>query len=196
MAAAFVILLACAFGLPLPGTLFLLALGSSVEQGDLDLREVLLLATGAAILGDQVGYLTGRVAGRRAIDAFIRRFERGDVIRRAEAFTGRWGAPGIFFSRWLITALGPWVNLSSGITAYSWPKFLIWDILGEAVWVTAYVSLGRLFHDRIEDLAELIGSIGWLLLALIILVVSGWELVRQLRHAAERANPREAASDD
>lgn len=196
MAAAFVILLACAFGLPLPGTLFLLALGSFVEQGDLDLREVLLLATGAAILGDQLGYLTGRVAGRRAVDALIRRFERGDVIHRAEAFTGRWGAPGIFFSRWLVTALGPWVNLSSGLAAYSWPRFLVWDILGETVWVTAYVSLGRLFHNRIEDLADLIASIGWLLLALIILVASGWELVRQLRRAAERTNARDAAHDE
>lgn len=111
-----------------------------------------------------IGYLTGRLAGRRAgrraVDAFARRFERADAIRRAEAFSARWGAPGIFFTRWLVTALGPWINLSSGVAAYSWPKFLVWDILGESIWVLAYVSLGRLFHDRIQDLADLLTSIG------------------------------------
>ena len=170
----------------------MLALGSFVEQGDLELRDVLLLSLAAVTLGDQIGYLTGRLAGRRAVDAFARRFERADAIRRAEAFSARWGAPGIFFTRWLVTALGPWINLSSGVAAYSWPKFLVWDILGESIWVLAYVSLGRLFHDRIQDLADLLTSIGWLLLALVILVASGWELTRQLRRAAERARAAEA----
>ncbi len=166
----------------MPGTLFLLAMGSFVREGDVELRDVLLLSLTAVVLGDQLGYLIGRIAGRRAVNAFSRRFEGGNAIRRAEAFTTRWGAPGIFFSRWLVTALGPWVNLSSGVTEYTWPRFLFWDILGEMVWVGLYVGLGMLFSDRVQELADLLGSVGWLLLALIVVGFTGWELVRHLHH--------------
>ncbi|MSQ31113.1 MAG: hypothetical protein EXR64_03680 [Dehalococcoidia bacterium] len=74
-------------------------LGSLVAQGDMDLWPVLLLATGAAILGDHVGYIIGRLGGRRAVDAIAHRSGGGRVMHRAEAFIVRWGAPGIFFSR-------------------------------------------------------------------------------------------------
>ncbi|MGE3855445.1 MAG: DedA family protein [Dehalococcoidia bacterium] len=171
----------------MPGTFFLLALGSLVSQGDADMVEVVAIAAAAAILGDQVGYAIGRVGGRPLVDGIVRRTGRAGAMRRAEAFTERWGAPGVFFTRWLVTALGPWVNLSSGLAGFSYPKFLFWDVLGEVVWVAAYVTLGRLFSDRIQDLADLVGSVGWLLLALIVAAASGYALVREFRRAAARA---------
>ena len=83
--AAFAVLLIAALGVPVPGTLFLLALGSFVQQGEADMREVLVLSIAAAILGDQLGYLIGRIAGRRGINAFTRRWNGGDAIRRLTA---------------------------------------------------------------------------------------------------------------
>lgn len=153
----------------------------------MELWQVLVTATSAAILGDQVGYFAGRSGGRPMADAIARRSGRPDALQRAEAFSARWGAPSIFFSRWLITALGPWVNLSSGVARYPYPRFLFWDVLGEAVWVAVYVSLGRLFHDRVQYLAEIVGSLGWLLLALVIAGASGYALRREFRRAAGHA---------
>jgi len=185
--AAFAILLFAAIGAPLPGTLFLLALGSFIAQGDMGLWEVLAVASGAAILGDHIGYALGRIGGRPLVDTIVRRTGRAVAMAKAEAFSARWGAPGIFFTRWLVTALGPWVNLSSGVAGYPWPKFVFWDVLGEVVWVGAYVTLGRLFNDRVQDLAELLGNLGWLLLALVVAAASGYALVREFRRAAARA---------
>jgi membrane-associated protein len=153
----------------------------------MELWEVLAIATGAAILGDHVGYILGRVGGRPLVDAIVRRTGRAVVMAKAEAFGAKWGAPSIFFTRWLVTALGPWVNLSSGLSGYPWPKFLFWDVLGEVVWVAAYVSLGRLFADRVQDLADIVGNLGWLLLALVIAAASGYALLREFRRAAARA---------
>lgn len=152
--------------------------------------EVVAIASGAAVLGDQVGYFLGRLGGRPLVDGIVRRTGQAGALRRAEAFSARWGAPGVFFTRWLVTALGPWVNLSSGVAGFPYPKFLFWDVLGEVVWVAAYVTLGRVFSDRIQDLADLIGSIGWLLLALIVAAASGYALVREFRRAAARARGR------
>lgn len=179
--AAFVIVVAAAVGAPLPATLLLLALGAFVAADDLDIWPALLVASTAAILGDQIGYAVGRIGGRRAIDAIARRAGRDDAIGRAERFTARWGAPSIFLSRWLVTALGPWVNLSSGVAAYSWPRFLLWDCLGEILWVSAYLSLGYLFHEHVQELNDLLVTIGWLLLAFIIAALSGWQLANRMR---------------
>ena len=184
MAAAFVILFLCAIGAPLPGTLFLLALGSFVTQGDAELWQVLLIALAAVVIGDHVDYGIGRVGGRRAVDSFARRIGQVEAMARAEAFSARWGAPGIFFTRWLVTALGPWVNFSSGVASYPWHRFLFWDVLGEALWVGAYVTLGRLFSDHVQYLAEIIVNLGWSLIALGLAALSGWALMHELTKAA------------
>lgn len=180
--AAFAILVMAAIGAPLPATLFLLVLGSFVAQGDLDFWFILLLTSVAAILGDQIGYGIGRLGGRRVLDALARRPRQAALIRQAEAFAARWGALGIFLSRWLVTALGPWMNITSGAASYPWPKFLLWDLLGEMVWVSTYVTLGRMFSDHIEYLQDLFINIGWLLMALLVAVISGRTLLRRLHH--------------
>ncbi len=159
-----------------------------MAQGDTNLWEVVAVASGAAIIGDHIGYGLGRAGGRPLVDRIVRRTGNAQVMARAEAFSTRWGAPGIFFTRWLVTALGPWVNLSSGVAGYPWHKFLFWDVLGEVVWVGAYVTLGRLFSDQVQDLADILSNLGWLLLALFIAAVSGAALVREFLRAAARRN--------
>jgi membrane protein YqaA with SNARE-associated domain len=57
-------LLIGAVGIPMPATMMLLAAGSFVVQGDLNLWWVLALASVAAILGDNVGYCIGRCGGK------------------------------------------------------------------------------------------------------------------------------------
>lgn len=184
LAAVFVVLVLTSLGAPFPATLLLLALGSFVEQGEVVLWRALALAGGAAIVGDHVGYAIGRFGGRRALDAIARRFGGGAIVQRAEAFTARWGAPGIFFSRWLVGALGPWVNLTSGVAAYPLAKFTFWDVLGELLWVALYVTLGQMFSDRVQYLADLVSNLGWALAALAIAALAGWGLVRHFRQAA------------
>jgi membrane protein DedA with SNARE-associated domain len=37
-------------------------------------------------------------------------------------------------------------------------RFLTWDMLGEAIWVSFYVGLGFLFGSRLSDLVEVVGD--------------------------------------
>ena len=90
------------------------------------------------------------------------------------ALTGRWF--GIrFFVRswltthsWLLTPLGPFVNIASGLTGYSWPRFLLYDLLGEALWVALYVLLGNFFSDRVEELSDTLGDFTWAAVSLLL----------------------------
>jgi membrane-associated protein len=167
----------------LPVTLMLVAAGSFVELGEMKLWEVIVVGSGAAVLGDQIGYALGRWGGHHVLARVKRRRDRALRIEQAAAFAQRWGGAGIFFSRWLVTPLGPWINLTSGMTAYGWVRFLCWDLLGEVLWVSLYVLLGRIFSGRVQALVEILGNLAWVIVGLTAAVLVGWQLLRYLRPA-------------
>jgi membrane protein DedA with SNARE-associated domain len=195
----FVVLAISSAGVPFPITLMLIATGSLVAQGEMGLWPVLIVCSAGAIVGDNIGYGLGRWGGRKLVRRITNRFGGADMIKRAEAFTKRRGGVAIFLSRWLVTPLGPWLNLTSGITGYPWPRFLFWDVLGELLWVVLYVSLGNIFSDRVGALADLLGNLTWVIVGLIAAAILGWKLIQYFRNSGESEQPKvtaEAYSSD
>jgi len=183
----FGVILICSVGIPFPVSLMLVAAGSFVEQGEMKLGQVIAVASVAAVLGDQIVYGLSRWGGRRLINRITRRIGVEANIKRAEALTKRWGAAGIFLSRWLITALGPWVNVASGIAAYPWRGFLLWDVVGEVLWVMLYVGIGYAFSSRVQAIAEILGNLTWVIVGVIVAMILGWQLLRYV-HPKPEAN--------
>jgi membrane protein DedA with SNARE-associated domain len=189
----FGVIVVAAVGVPLPVTLALVAAGSFVQLGEMRLWQVIAVGSSGAILGDQLGFVIGRWGGSR-IENRIRKSKTGAVqIARAQAFAKRWGGLGIFISRWLVTPLGPWLNLTSGMADYPWPRFFIWCALGEILWVVLYVMLGKIFSGSVQALVEVLGDLGWVLVGIVVAAVLLWWLARSLaagedaRTAAKRA---------
>jgi len=178
-------ILICSLGIPFPISLLLVVAGSLVEQGEMKLWQVIAVASFAAILGDQIAYGLARWAGRRLVNRIGRKIGAEKKIKQAENFTKRWGGSGVFVSRWLVTALGPWVNLASGIAAYSWRRFLFWDVLGEVLWVALYVSIGYAFSNRVQAVRDILGNLTWVILGVIATVILGWQLFLRTQPAAK-----------
>jgi membrane protein DedA with SNARE-associated domain len=185
------LLIGC-IGIPMPASLLLLAAGSFTEQGEMSLWPVLALSAAGAILGDNVGYALGRWRGRR-VSGLLSRLVGGDErLKEAESWLRRHEGAAVFFSRWLLTPLGPVVNITSGLTRYSWPRFLLYDVLGEALWVVLYVMLGRFFSDRVQEMGELLGDFVWMIVGLLVVCVLGWKLLQYFRaRAPEEAKAKE-----
>ncbi|HEY0321909.1 MAG TPA: DedA family protein [Pyrinomonadaceae bacterium] len=177
----FVALLIGAIGVPLPGSLMLLAAGSFVEQGDMNFLPVLALSATGVILGDNAGYALGRWGGRRLTRRLSRFFGGEKRFKAAEDWLNRRQGMGIFLSRWLLTPLAPFVNITCGVTGYSWPRFLLYDVLGEALWVALYVLLGRFFSDRVQEMSDLLGDFVWMIVGLLFVLVLGWKLSKYFR---------------
>ena len=93
-----------------------------------------------------------------------------------EAKATAWGGPGIFLTRWLLSPLGPWINLASGTAGYPWHRFLFWDMLGEITGAVVYISLGRFFSDRVMALDGVLGDLTWAIAALLVAIVLGYQL--------------------
>jgi membrane-associated protein len=179
----FAALLIGALGVPLPGSLMLLAAGSFIEQGDMNLWPVLALSAAGAILGDNLGYALGRWGGR-SLSRRMSRFIGGEKrLKEAEQWLNEREGMVIFLSRWLVTPLAPVINITCGITGYSWPRFLLYDVLGEVLWVVLYILLGRLFSDRVQEMSELLGDFVWMIVGLLFVAVLGWKILKYFRSA-------------
>jgi len=179
------------FGIPFPGTLLLIAAGSFVQLGDLNLGWTLLVATTAAVLGDQLGYGIGRLGGHRLAIWLAAKLRMESRLPQAEVTVQKWGGLGIFFSRWLLIAVGPWINFISGISEYSYPRFLFWDILGEAWWVVMFVVIGEVFSDRVQAFYALLGNLVWVIFGLAAAILFGWLLSTTLKNGREKKGKEE-----
>ncbi|HFC04666.1 MAG TPA: DedA family protein [Rhizobiales bacterium] len=154
---------ASCLAVPIPTGFMMLASGAFVASGDLVLWQAVAAAWGGAIVGDQVGFQVGRRGGAPLIARIERQPARAKALGKARKLIARWGGPGVFFTRWLFSPLGPYVNLLGGASNLPRPMFTFWGVTGEAVWVTVYIGLGYSFSDHIDMISELIGdAVGFL----------------------------------
>ena len=181
----FVILAASALGIPMPVKLLMLVVGAFVQQGEIAFGVALAVGSLGAIAGDQAGYFIGRKGGRPAINNITRRFGGVEMVKKAEDYAERWGLAAIFFSRWLVTPVGPWLNLLSGSTNFSWIRFTAVGAVGEVIWVLIYLLLGLYFSDRVEATADLLVNLSWVIAGLAAAMFLGWKIRQFLRNSAE-----------
>lgn len=142
-AALGLILLLGGIGVPLPTGVSTAIAGSLAAQGDLSLVLACAVAVPAAVAGDLVGYGLGRLLG----EEFLQR--RGHWFgysvgrrRRVEALFERWGVLTVLLTRTLASAVSPVVNLAAGASRYGQRNFVVYTVLGRALWISAYLGLG------------------------------------------------------
>lgn len=170
-------LLSC-LALPLPASILMLSAGGFAASGDLVLWQVIGAALAGAVTGDQIGYWGGRVGGA----ALVQRMQATPKMRLALAKMNNMGVMTIFLTRWLFSALGPWINIAAGAARAGWLGFTWAGIAGELVWVGLYTGLGYGFAENIEAASDMLGSVLGLLAAGAVMVALGiwlFALVRQ-----------------
>ena len=176
-----------AVGVPLPISLVLLAAGAFSALGDFNVFILALVASSAAVCGDNLGYFIGRLWGRRLLDwlerAPRRRLFSPRTVARARAYFARGGGWAIFLSRFLASGLGGAINLLAGANPYHYRRFLLADVSGETLGAAIPLGLGSIFGASWEPVGSLKGDVSLLFLATLLVVILSISLVRMLRHA-------------
>ena len=165
--------------IPIPASILMLAAGGFVAAGDLPLVGTVAAAVSGAILGDQLGYRVGRHGGQRAVQWLG---SRAAPVEKARALLERRGSVAVFFSRWLVSALGPYVNVAAGAAGLSWARFTLWGVLGESVWTGLYVGLGYGFTGNLAAASDLAWTILAFAGAAAVAIGLGYWLFTILRH--------------
>jgi membrane protein DedA with SNARE-associated domain len=175
--ALFAIVTIAAVGLPLPVTLLLIVTGSMVAQGAMDAWSAIAIAAAGSVAGDQLGFAIGRWGGALVIQRLKHMLGNPRRLRELDAKTKAWGSAGVFFSRWLVTPLGPWINLASGASRYSWLRFTIWDVVGETFGAVLYIRIGMFFNDRVQEVSAVLGDLTWAIVGILVAAFLGWKLL-------------------
>jgi membrane protein DedA with SNARE-associated domain len=133
-------------GVPAPGeTVLLLASFLAYSQHELELRWIIVVATVAATLGDNLGFAIGYYGGRPLFHRYRSVLHIPEkVIGRGETLFARFGPAAIFFARFIFglrIIAGP----LAGVLRMPWRKFVVYNFLGAVVWVTVISSAGYLF---------------------------------------------------
>jgi membrane-associated protein len=130
----------------LPGDSLLFAAGTFAATGVLDVWWLALLLTAAAILGDTVNYAIGRYVGPKIFRRDTGWLLNKSHLLKTEAFYEAHGPKTIIIARFLpiIRTFAPFV---AGIGRMSYPRFLVYNVIGGIVWVPLFLFLGYAFGN-------------------------------------------------
>ena len=160
-------------GLPVPGeTILLLASFVAFSERSLHLPTIILVATCAAVIGDNIGYWIGHRGGRPLLERY-QHFIRRSAVERGERLFARYGPMTIFFARF-IAGLRIIAGPLAGILGMNWPKFAVWNFLGAIVWVGVISSIGYFLGSNWETLVRVLKHLhvtAFLVAAAVILLI-------------------------
>jgi membrane protein DedA with SNARE-associated domain len=141
------------------------------EPHHLSLVVVIVVATLAELLGSLAGYLIGYFGGRALVDRvgkYVLLTHRD--LDRADAWFARRGEPFVLFGRF-IPLLRSFVSFAAGLGEMAMAKFVIFTVIGCAIWCTALVSLGYSLGSSYNHVLKAFSAAGYIAAALVIVAV-------------------------
>jgi membrane-associated protein len=137
-------------GFFLPGDSLLFTAGLLASSGLFSIQLLILFLIPAAILGDIVGYATGKALGPRLFNNPQSRFFKPRYLEEAHAFFVRYGARAIFFARF-VPMIRFFVPMVAGSAAMPYRGFLFYNILGGIIWAGLMPLLGYFLGRSIPN---------------------------------------------
>ena len=190
--AVFVLVGAESLGVPLPGETALIIAGTYAGHSHrLSVWLIFLVASAAAIVGDNIGFWIGDKGGYR----LVRRYGRKVHLDEAKLKVGRYvfdrhGAKVVFFGRF-VSILRTYAAFLAGTNHMRWRRFLPANAAGGVVWAGMWTWLAYFAGTGLSRVSSTINlALG---VSALVAVVAVFVLVRhktkQLVATAEAAYP-------
>lgn len=121
------------FGFFLPGDSLLFSAGFLASQGIFNIGILCALVTSAAILGDNVGYWSGKKIGPALFSREDSFFFHKKHIERTRAFYDRHGAKTLILARF-VPVIRTYAPILAGVGSMEYASFLKYNVLGGVLW--------------------------------------------------------------
>jgi membrane protein DedA with SNARE-associated domain len=161
------------FGLLVPGETVMIVAAVYAGAGRMSIVAVALIALAAAITGDSIGWVIGRYGGHRLLARYGRYvLLTPPRVARAEEFFARHGNKIVPVARFF-DGLRQANGIIAGMAGMPFPRFLILNTLGAALWVGTWTTVGDLAGRHISTLYSVIIRYGtYELLALAVVALA------------------------
>lgn len=172
------------FGPPLPGETIIIAASIYAGAGTLNIWAVLAVAFASAVVGDNIGFLIGRKGGRELIDRWGKYFgATPERFAKAEDFFTRNGRWIVVVSRF-IEGLRQLNGIIAGTTGMPWRVFATFQVIGAAIWVGLWVTLGYKAGSHITTIYDAVAKVGYGLVGVVVVLI----VVMVIRHRRRKGN--------
>lgn len=153
------------FGFFLPGDSLLFTAGFLASQGFLNFPVLAVLCVTGAILGDSVGYWSGKKFGKLLFQKKDSRFFKKKHLIAAKNFYEKHGGKAIIIARFMpfVRTFAPIV---AGTAEMTYRKFLTYNVIGGLLWALGLTSAGYFLGNIIPDVDKYLLPI----IALIVLI--------------------------
>ncbi len=143
------------FGIPAPGQTFMIGGALLAQQGELNLGSVAAVAWVAAVSGDNLGYVIGRLGGNR----LLRRLHFPQAhLQKVEQQFRRYGIWMVASARFF-EVLRQLNGVVAGSLEMPWLRFLVFNAIGASLWVSLWVPGVYFLGSRIARLLDTFGKL-------------------------------------
>jgi membrane-associated protein len=152
-----------AVGFFLPGDSLLVVCGLFAAAGKLNIWLMWLLLFVAAVVGDAVGYYSGRKVGQAVFTRPKSRFFNPKHLKKAHAFYEKHGGKTIIIARF-VPIVRTFAPIVAGAAEMSYRQFAIYNVVGGFAWVTSMLFAGYFLGGLVEQFVRnVFGVEGFLL---------------------------------
>lgn len=139
-----------AVGFFLPGDSLLVVAGLFAAAGKMNLFILMISLFVAAVLGDAVGYLTGKKMGETLFTKPKSRVFNPKHIQKAHAFYEKHGGKTIVIARF-VPIVRTFAPIVAGAAKMSYKQFLLYNIFGGLFWVVSMLLAGYFLGGLVEQ---------------------------------------------
>jgi membrane-associated protein len=141
-------------GFFLPGDSLLVTAGLLSSQGlPLNVFELGLLLTGAAILGDNTNYWVGRLTGASIFTREDSLLFKKKHVERAHEFYVKHGPKTVVLARFM-PIIRTFAPLVAGVGKMDYRTFLTFSVLGGTAWIWSMLMLGYFLGAKVPGVAK------------------------------------------
>jgi len=166
------------------------AIFAGTGRAGLNIVVVAVVAFVASVVGAEIGYLLGRFAGRELILHYGRYIMiKPHHLDRAEAIVDRYGGFVVVIARFIV-GLREAIGIIAGITQMRWLTFTIYNVIGAAIWVATWVTIGDVAGDHIDTVYADINRYSLYVFSALVVAVAAyiaWRVIRRRRRGGSGA---------
>ena len=142
-----------AIGFFLPGDSLLVVAGLFAAAGKLNLWVMLITLFIAAVVGDAVGYYSGKKMGKAIFSRPKSRFFNPKHLEKAHSFYEKYGGKTIIIARF-VPIVRTFAPIVAGAADMKYKDFLIFNIFGGFLWVTSMLLTGYFLGGLVEQMMQ------------------------------------------